>query len=87
MAHGVVCLKNEVQKLIDLKANINLPIKSIGDGNKTPLYIAAELADSFLNQNPIKKYEQRPTPSHPKNNCKKLSEVTSISIENVNKDK
>jgi hypothetical protein len=32
--------------------------------------IAAALAVSFLYQKPIKKYEQRPTPSHPKNNAK-----------------
>ena len=50
-------------------------------------FIAATLAESFLNQKPIKKYEQRPTPSHPKKSCKKLSEVTNISIAKVNKDK
>ena len=49
--------------------------------------MAAALAAFFLNQKPIKKYEQRPTPSQPKNNCKKLSEVTSTNIANVNKDK
>ena len=46
-----------------------------------------ELALSFLNQKHIKKYEHKPTPSQPKNSCKKLSEVTSINIENVNNDK
>ena len=32
----------------------------------TNAFIAAELAEDLLNQKPIKKYEQRPTPSHPK---------------------
>ena len=50
-------------------------------------FIAAAFADGFLYQNPIRKYEQRPTPSHPKNNCKKLSEVTSVNIAKVNNDK
>ena len=49
--------------------------------------IAAEFAEDFLYQKPIKRYEQRPTPSHPKNSCKKLSEVTNANIANVNKDK
>ena len=49
--------------------------------------MAAEFAESFLNQKPIKKYEQRPTPSQPKKSCKKLSEVTNINIAKVNKDK
>ena len=50
-------------------------------------FIAAELAESFLYQNPIKKYEQSPTPSQPKKSCKKLSDVTNISIANVNNDR
>ncbi len=49
--------------------------------------IAAALAEGFLNQKPINKYEAKPTPSQPKNNCKKLSEVTSINIAKVNKDR
>ena len=50
-------------------------------------FIAAELAEGFLYQNPINKYEARPTPSHPKNNCKKLSETTKTNIEKVKSDK
>ena len=42
--------------------------------------IAALFADSFLYQKPINKYEQRPTPSQPKNNCKKLSETTRLTL-------
>lgn len=34
----------------------------------------------------ISKNEHKPTPSQPKNNCKKLLEVTSIIIKNVNKE-
>ena len=50
-------------------------------------FIAALFADSFLYQNPINKYEQSPTPSQPKNNCKKLSDTTSTSIEKVKSDR
>ena len=50
-------------------------------------FIAAAFAESFLNQKPIKKYEQSPTPSHPKNNCKKLSDVTKVNIAKVKSDK
>ena len=50
-------------------------------------FIAALFADSFLNQNPINKYEHSPTPSQPKNNCKKLSDTTNANIAKVNKDK
>ena len=35
-------------------------------------------------QKPIKRYETRPTPSQPKNSCRKLSAVTSISMKKVN---
>ena len=49
--------------------------------------IAAAFALCFLNQKPINKYEHNPTPSHPKKSCKKLFEVTNISIAKVNKDK
>ena len=48
--------------------------------------IAALLADSFLYQNPINKYEHRPTPSQPKNSCRKLSDTTSTNIEKVKSD-
>ena len=34
----------------------------------------------------ISKNEHKPTPSQPKNSCKKLLDVTSIIIKNVNKD-
>ena len=44
-------------------------------------------ACNLVNQKLINRYEQRPTPSQPKNNCKKLSAVTSINIKKVNKDK
>ena len=41
----------------------------------------------FLYQKPINKYEHKPTPSQPKNNCKKLSETTSASIEKVKSER
>ena len=51
----------------------------------------ALIADLFacnrVNQKLINKYEHKPTPSHPRNNCIKLSLVTKINIKNVNNDK
>ena len=47
----------------------------------TKAFIAAAFALSFLNQKPIKKYEHKPTPSQPKNNCIKLSEVTTLTLQ------
>ena len=37
-------------------------------------------------QKPISKYDTTPTASQPKNNCMKLFDITSISIENVNSE-
>jgi len=53
----------------------------------TIAWIADLLASIRVNQKLINKYEQRPTPSHPINNCKKLSAVTNINMLNVNKDR
>jgi hypothetical protein len=50
-------------------------------------FIAAALAEGFLYQKPISRYDARPTPSQPKNICSRLSDVTSISIANVNSDR
>ena len=49
--------------------------------------MAAALALGFLNQNPIRRYEASPTPSHPKNSCIKSAAVTSINMAKVNKDR
>ena len=46
----------------------------------------AKIAVSFLNQKPISRYETRPTASQPKNSCRKLFDMTSISIEKVNSE-
>ena len=64
----------------------NIPMPGIFIRNEVFL-IAAAFALSFLNQKPIKKYEHKPTPSQPKNNCKKLSDVTKVNIENVNSER
>jgi hypothetical protein len=48
---------------------------------------AALLANILVNQKFINKYEHKPTPSQPTNNCIKLDDVTNISIKKVNKDK
>ena len=44
------------------------------------------MAVGFLYQNPISRYETTPTASQPKNNCRKLFAITSISIEKVNSE-
>ena len=44
-------------------------------------FLAALAAERRLNQNPISRYEQRPTPSQKKKRRRKLSASTSISIE------
>jgi len=49
-------------------------------------FIAALLACILVNQKLIKRYEHKPTPSHPKNNCMKLFAVISISIKKVKKE-
>jgi hypothetical protein len=49
--------------------------------------IAALLAKNLVYQKLINKYDANPTPSQPKNICKKLSDDTNINIKKVNKDK
>jgi hypothetical protein len=44
-------------------------------------FFAAFAAAFFSNQNPISKYEQSPTPSHPTNMTRMLSASTRSSIE------
>jgi hypothetical protein len=55
------------------------------------LTIIAFIADLFackrVNQKLISKYEDRPTPSQPKNICKKLPAVTKSNIKKVKIDK
>ena len=41
------------------------------------------MAVGRLNQKPMSRYETRPTASQPKKSCRKLSAITSISIEKV----
>jgi hypothetical protein len=53
----------------------------------TSAFIAALLAWTLVNQKFINKYEHKPTPSHPRKSCKKLSPVTSIIIKKVNRDR
>lgn len=61
--------------------------------NKSPIllimkaFVAALPAWALVYQNPIKRYEQRPTPSQPKNKISKLPDDTNKSIKNVNNDK
>ena len=46
---------------------------------------AAATADGRSNQNPIRKYDARPTSPHPTSNPTKLSESTSVSIAKTKK--
>ena len=46
---------------------------------------AALLARAFSYQKPIKRYEDKPTPSHPTNSCAIFGEETKSNIINVNK--
>ncbi len=61
--------------------------------NRSPIlliikaFVAAFPAWALVYQNPIKRYEQRPTPSQPKNRTSKLPDDTNRSIKNVNNDK
>ena len=51
----------------------------------TMAFIADLLACILVYQKLIKRYEHNPTPSHPINNCNKLSDVTNTIMKNVNK--
>ncbi len=46
----------------------------------------AKIAVGRVYQKPISRYDTRPTASQPKNSCRKLLLMTSISIENVNSE-
>ena len=48
-------------------------------------FLPAEALASSLNQNEMRKYEQAPTPSHPRKVISMFSPRTSISIENTNR--
>ena len=50
-------------------------------------FTAAFTAKKRVYQKLIDKNEHKPTPSHPKNNCKKLSAVTKMIIKKVKRDK
>ena len=53
----------------------------------TKALMAAALAEGFLYQKPISRYDARPTPSQPKNICTRLFDVTSISMAKVKSDR
>ena len=46
----------------------------------------ANTAEGFLNQKPISRYDTRPTASQPKNSCRKLLLITSMSMAKVNSE-
>ena len=49
--------------------------------------MAAALAEGLWYQKPISKYDARPTPSQPKNSCRKSSAVTSASMAKVKSER
>ena len=51
----------------------------------TNAFLPASLADFFVNQKPISRYEQRPTPSQPTNMIGKLAPSTSVSMNAANR--
>ena len=51
----------------------------------TKAFLPAVAADSRVCQNAIRKYEQAPTPSQPRNVTSRFAPSTSISIENANR--
>ena len=51
----------------------------------TNAFLPADAFASSVNQNEMRKYEQAPTPSQPRNVISRLSPSTSISIENTNR--
>ncbi len=51
----------------------------------TKAFLPASLADFFLNQKPMRRYEQRPTPSQPTNISGKLAPSTSTSMNDANR--
>src|SRR3954468_11650790 len=53
----------------------------------TKALMAAALAEGRVYQKPISRYEAKPTPSQPKNSCRKLLAVTSISMAKVKSDR
>ncbi len=48
-------------------------------------FLAASAFSVLSNQNPISRYEQSPTPSHPRYSRRKFSARTSISMKNTNR--
>jgi hypothetical protein len=48
-------------------------------------FLPASAADFFLNQKPMSRYEQRPTPSHPTNITGRLAPSTRMSMNEANR--
>ena len=51
----------------------------------TNAFLPATAAESRVCQNEMRKYEQAPTPSHPRKVTSKFSPSTNMSIENTNR--
>ena len=49
-------------------------------------FMFAKIALGLLNQNPIRRYDTRPTASQPKKSCSMLLLITSISMAKVNRE-
>src|SRR5438034_9006 len=62
----------------DMRATMKMPAVTI-----VAAWISEEIAVGRVYQKPISRYDTRPTASQPKNSCRKLLLITSISIEKV----
>ena len=66
-----------------------MPIPRMRDKSPTLFTINAFkfalIADSLVYQKPISRYDITPTASQPKNNCRKLFDITRLNIEKVNR--
>ena len=91
-----------VEQVIDeLAAKANVALKEMEDFDQEKVdhivhemamaaldkhMMLAKMAVGLLYQNPIKRYDTKPTASQPKNSCSMLLLITSINIANVKSD-
>lgn len=82
---------NKVGKLISRNTQKHIIIPRVKATSAIRLTNNAFKADRvaliLVNQKPISKKEQTPTPSHPRKRTSRLSELTSNNIKNVKSDK
>src|SRR5580765_7133864 len=81
-----ICWKSRVPKILNSQnipsTNPKSPIRLT-----TNAFLPASAAEGLVNQNPISRYEQRPTPSQPMNMTGKFAPSTSTSMNAANRFK